>query len=264
MRLISLNIWGGRVYENLFKFLKTKKGRTDVFCFQEVFKSDRSVITPKGGRSNILEDLKRELFEFDFLFTPNYHGRDFEYVVNYPLSSGLAVFWKKSLGPKKKGSIFTHNSENDVRQFPGYKQPDVPRNFQYLIFDNFVIMNVHGYWAPFAKIDTPERIEQSEKLIKFANSQNLPAIIAGDFNLRMDTKSVEMFDDEGFRNLVKESGAKTTRTSFYPIKWRKTDKFADYIFVSKNIYVYDFNVMLDVVSDHSPLFLEFDLPARLA
>ncbi|MBI2621751.1 MAG: endonuclease/exonuclease/phosphatase family protein [Candidatus Levybacteria bacterium] len=259
MRLINLNIWGGILFDELIQFLREKKQDSNFFCLQEVHKSDRSVITPKGGRSNILLDLKKELSDFDFIFSPSYHGRDFEYVVDYPLSHGPAIFWKKSHPPKKTGSIFTHYSENDVRQFPGHIQPDVPRNFQYLIYDKFLVINFHGYWTPSAKFDTKERLEQSEKIIAFAKNQNLPAIIAGDFNLAIDTKSVAMFEEGGFRNLVRESKAKATRSKHYNIKWRKNDKFADYIFVSKDVRVLEFKVLPDQVSDHLPLYLEFEV-----
>jgi endonuclease/exonuclease/phosphatase family metal-dependent hydrolase len=43
--------------------------------------------------------------------------------------------------------------------------------------------------------------------------------------------------------------------SFY----EKPEKFADYMFVSKGIAVRDFQVLPDEVSDHAPLFLDFDL-----
>lgn len=259
MKLINLNIWGGKIHDPLIEFLRKHKSNTDFFTLQEVFKSDRSVVTPKDGHSNILEELKNEFSEFDFLFSPTYHNRDFEYKVNYPLFSGLGIFWKKSFVPKKVGTIFTHYSENEVKAFQGSDKPDVPRNFQYLIFNNFLLMNFHGYWAPLAKIDTPERLEQSEKLINFIKENNLPTVLAGDFNLGMDTKSVAMFEENGFRNLVKESKALTTRTNYYDIKWRRNDKFVDYIFASPEIKVKSFEVMKDEVSDHLSLLFEFDL-----
>jgi len=241
------------------KFLNENKNNTDIFCLQELFKSDRSVINPNGGRSNILEDLKKELSDFNFLFSPSYHGRDFEHIVDYPLTTGLCIFWKKSIKPLNSGTIFTHLTENEFKSFPGTDEPDRPVNFQYLFLQNYIIINIHGYWNPAPKSDVPERIEQSEKLIDFVKNQELPAILVGDFNLRMDTKSVAMFEENGFRNLVKESDAITTRTKYYDIKWRKIDKFADYIFVSKKLEVFDFKVMKDVVSDHSPLFIEFEI-----
>ncbi len=259
MKLINLNIMGGEIHDPLLGFIEANKDETDIFCFQEVLKSDRSVITPAGYRSNILGELEEILSDFKYLFSPNYHGRDFENIVDYQLSHGPAVFWKKSLMPIEIGKIFTHYTEDDVREFFGSNKPDVPRNFQYLIFEKYIVMNFHGYWAPAPKTDTPQRLEQSEKLISFVKKYNLPAVIAGDFNLAMGTKSVAMFENQGFRNLVKESKAETTRSSFYPIRWRATDKYADYIFVSPEIEVKDFKVLPDEVSDHLPLCLEFKI-----
>ncbi|OGH47576.1 MAG: hypothetical protein A3A51_03275 [Candidatus Levybacteria bacterium RIFCSPLOWO2_01_FULL_39_10] len=259
MRLITLNIWGGTIFEDLVSFLNKKRSTTDVFCFQEVFDSDRNVLTPNGRRSNMLDNLKNILVDFDFLYSPLYHGRDFDKIVNYPLAAGNAIFWKKELKPKEKGQIFTHNSEDDVRPFPNSTKPDVPRNFQYLAFDKFIVLNIHGYWNPAPKTDTPKRLEQSQKIINFIESQNLPALVCGDFNLAISTKSVEILESSGLRNLVRESKAKTTRTKYYNVKWRKKDKFADYIFASSEINVFDFKVLPDAVSDHSALFVEFEV-----
>ena len=54
------------------------------------------------------------------------------------------------------------------------------------------------------------------------------------------------------RNLIKEYGITSTRTSFY----EKENKFADHAFVSSDIEVVDFKVLPDEVSDHAALYLE--------
>ncbi len=36
MKIITLNLWGGKVREALTEFLKHTAGNTDVFCFQEM------------------------------------------------------------------------------------------------------------------------------------------------------------------------------------------------------------------------------------
>jgi endonuclease/exonuclease/phosphatase family metal-dependent hydrolase len=54
---------------------------------------------------------------------------------------------------------------------------------------------------------------------------------------------------------VDKHGIETTRTEFYTGE----DKHADYIFVSPEIFVEKFAVLPDVVSDHAPLSLEFDV-----
>ncbi len=76
--------------------------------------------------------------------------------------------------------------------------------------------------------------------------------MCGDFNLLPDTQSIQILEDTGLRNLIKETGVTSTRTSHYT----KPEKFADYAFVSKNLNIKEFKVLPDEVSDHSPLCLE--------
>ena len=57
------------------------------------------------------------------------------------------------------------------------------------------------------------------------------------------------------KNLIKENGIKFTRNSRY--KDYKMLPFADYIFISKDIEVTNFEVLQDEVSDHLALLLEF-------
>lgn len=269
MKLIALNIWGGRAHDPLLKFIEANKNQTDIFCFQEVFKSDRSVKNPNGSWSNILAEIDELLNDFsakggpafgwNYYFAPTFHGTDFDNKVDYPLSQGQSTFWNKKLTIKEKGAIFVNRKENDMGWFDWGKKPNPPKIFLYTVFNNFLVVNLHGYWEPAAKYDTPQRFKQSKMILDFLSKYNLPKIIAGDFNLAIDTKALLMFEEAGFRNLVKESKAKTTRSSLYDIKWRSIDPFADYIIVSKDVDVYDFKVMPDEISDHLPLFLEFEV-----
>lgn len=256
MKLICLNIWGG-MHDELFDFLKEKSKTVDIFCFQEVYDSDRKTITPSGYHSNLLNELIENLPDFNHIFSPQFSGRDFHFPVDYPLSQGLATFWKKSLTPIDKGEIFVYGKENQIDPVEGRNDIIPPRNLQYIEFDNFIVANIHGYWAPSAKIDTPQRLKQSEKILDFFKKYNKPKIIAGDFNLGIETRSILMLEDAGFKNLVRESGATTTRSSLYDIKWREFDKFADYIFTSNGILIEKFEVLPEEVSDHLPLLLEF-------
>ena len=267
MQLITLNIWGGRKRNKLLNFIEEKRNKTDIFCFQEVFKSDRSVKNPNGSWSNILAEIQNILPEFsakggpafgwDYYFSPTFHGTDFNNKVDYPLSHGQSTFWNKKLTIKEKGEIFVNRKENDMGWFDWGKKPNPPKNFLYTLFSNFLVINLHGYWEPAPKYDTKERLKQSQMIIDFIKKYNLPTVIAGDINLGINTKALKMFEVAGLRNLVKESGAPPTRSTLYDIKWRAIDKFADYIFVSRDVDVFDFKVMRAKVSDHLPLYLEF-------
>lgn len=259
MKLISLNLWGGKIHDPLFKFLNEYNDKIDIFTFQETYKSDRSVKNPNETWSNILSEVSSILANYNYLFSPTFHGTDFSTKVDYPLSHGPAIFWKKSLKPKQKGEVFVHRKENDMGWFEKGQKPDPPKNFQYIVFENFQVLNVHGIWEPAPKYDTPQRFKQSQMIIEFAKKQELPTIIAGDFNLAIYTQSLQMFEDSGYRNLVKESKVTTTRTKLYDPMYRAYDKFADYVLVSKDVGVYEFRVMTDEVSDHLPLYLKFNV-----
>ena len=79
-------------------------------------------------------------------------------------------------------------------------------------------------------------------------------ILAGDFNLRPDTKSIKMLEAD-MKNLIIEYGVKSTRSNLH----KRPEKFADYIMVSDKIKVNNFEVIYRHVSDHLPLLLDFSI-----
>jgi endonuclease/exonuclease/phosphatase family metal-dependent hydrolase len=262
MQLITVNIWGGKVHDPLFDFIKKHKENTDIFFFQEVFRSDCEVIT-HGSHSNIIKELINALPDFNYYYSPTATNHDTKGKVDFPLEFGQCTFTKKGVNVINEGEVFVHKKFNEIGDYYPDGRVNFPRNFIYSEIEDqgkkFLAINIHGYWEPKPKYDTPERKIQSQKIIDFVKEKNLPAIVGGDFNLRIDTNALKMFEDNGFRNLVKESKALTTRSRYYEIEWRKKDKFADYILVNKGIYVTDFKVMKDEISDHLPLFLKFEI-----
>ena len=56
MKLITLNVWGGKVFEPLMDFFKKRAGDTDIFCLQEVFDNPphiKSQVQTKTAKENI-------------------------------------------------------------------------------------------------------------------------------------------------------------------------------------------------------------------
>jgi endonuclease/exonuclease/phosphatase family metal-dependent hydrolase len=261
MQLISINIWGAKIHDPLISFINKNKEKTDIFLFQEVFKSDRNIIT-HDSYSNFLQELVELLPDFNYYYSPTAQGSDINGKVDFPLEFGQATFIKKSVNVINEGEIFFYKNFNEIEFYPDGRG-DFPRNFIHSEIEEngkkFLVLNVHGFWEPAPKYDTPQRFIQSQKIIDFIKEKKLPSIVAGDFNLGIDTLSLRMLEDSGLRNLIIESKAPTTRSSFYNIKYRIFDKYADYAFVTKGIYVNDFKVMEDEVSDHLPLFLEFEV-----
>ncbi len=253
MRIISLNTWGGRAgKEKLLGFFETHGDTTDVFCLQEIWSAPYADLEGRlaGGVPLINEkimvhavrEISTELPNHKTFFHP--HVGD-----NY----GLFMVIKKEFEVVNEGDIFVYKqrgfiSDEDVGNHA--------RNIQYvtIISNNqpTTIINFHGLWNGKGKTDTEDRIQQSKNILEFTKKIQNPFILCGDFNLLPDTQSIQMFEDAGLRNLIREFGVTSTRTSHYT----KPVKFADYAFVSEGIKLKDFKILPDEVSDHAPLLIE--------
>lgn len=250
MRLISLNIWGGRVYAPLLNLLNEKKDEADIFCFQEVFKDCKEeqiqwFIYKDDAKVNIYKDISNILSEYTGYFTPVYDS-----------IYGIATFVKNNL----KVQSIVEDMIYEEKNFPDLNRPltDHSRKMQTLNIEgeiSFNVCNLHGHWVSGTKDDNEDRIRQSNTIIERLNVINFPTILCGDFNLLPSTKSIAMIEEIGMKNLIKEFSITSTRTSLYK---KNGDKFADYTFVNNKVKVNDFKILPDEVSDHSPMFIDFE------
>jgi len=254
MKIITLNTWGGRAgSKKIIDFLKTHKNNIDIFCLQEIWSSPHKDLDGynAGGlpidHGNIMvngkQDISRLLEKHHSFFCPHFGD-------NY----GLLMMYKKDLKIVDKGELFVHKEKGYI---PEGDLGNHARNIQYITFEDAgrlnTVINFHGLWNGKGKIDSEDRITQSKNILKFINSLSRDVIFCGDFNLLPNTKSLLMFEESGLTNLVRKYRVKSTRTSYY----KKSEKFADYILISKDIKVKDFRVLPDEVSDHAPLYLEY-------
>jgi len=239
LRIIFFNVWHGLKWEGLEKFLSSQVGDTDAFCLVE--------INP---------DLQKKLESLLKEFTPIYH-KGVKTVYLNGITEGRSIFIKKGINILDSGAIkIFETSEVDAG------------GFQYTFLEKagkrFWLGNVHGMAMPGTKKDTTERLTQSQRIIKFLGGKEEPKIFGGDFNLNPDTKSILLFEEAGYRNLIKEFGIKRTRNK---LAWSEFGKnpdfvkqyFADYAFVSKEVKVTGFEVPEVDFSDHLPLILDFEI-----
>jgi endonuclease/exonuclease/phosphatase family metal-dependent hydrolase len=243
MRLISLNIWGGHVKAPLLDFIETQQA-IDFFCLQEVYHQakDKTSEDDREVSLNIFAEISAKLPEHNGFFKP---------VVDD--AYGLAAFIHKRFQVRQEGVVIIHHNPDYAGRGAAHS-----RILQWLecSLDNqpFVVVNVHGLWNGMGKTDTPSRIRQSQKVKQFVDSLAMPVVLCGDFNLRPDTESLRIVE-EGMNNLIHAYEIISTRTHLYP----KPEKFADYIFTSPEVGIKHFAVLEDVVSDHAPLLLDFEL-----
>ncbi len=256
MRLVSLNLWGGMLYKPLMSYIKEQSALTDIFCFQEVFSSSPGAPeTSSGARMFLFKELFDLLEGFAGVFEPRSRGFDFEGKVNAPVSHGLAVFARKEHKIlSAKGEVVGDGGENVDK--------DVKAQIVNLLLStgkSLAVINFHGLALPGSKLDTKERVSQSEKLAGiWASLKGAPKILCGDFNLMPETRSVEILSAEA-RNLISEYGIKNTRNNISWERFGNKQYFADFCFVDKIIVVKDFQVPYNEVSDHLPMILDFEI-----
>ncbi len=234
MRIIFFNIWHGTLLKELMEYIKEMKGETDVFCFLETD-----------------PNLQIKLSEILTGFTPHfYKGIKTDYLGG--VHEGRAVF--------ARNNIKVLNFEK-IELFRTYERDAGGMLFARLDINGKTLSLgvVHGKARPGTKRDTTIRINQSKKILEYFKNINEAKIIGGDFNLMPDTRSIQMFEENGYKNLIKEFKIKNTRNE---VSWKNFDNvqhFADYVFVSPDIKVKKFEVPYNEVSDHLPQILDFEI-----
>jgi endonuclease/exonuclease/phosphatase family metal-dependent hydrolase len=260
MKLISLNAWGATQGKTFFDFVEEQAKDTDIFCLQEIFSSTSEA--PRisgGGYMHLFQELEKILGDFEGMFSEKSSGFDFQGPVNFPIKHGNAVFIRKNIkrisyediNLRPSASVDADPVEGDIK----IQVINLEANGK-----NFSVINYHGPAVPGNKLDNEERINISKKLKDiWKNLPNSAKILCGDFNLMPETKSIKLLENAGSKNLIKEFKIINTRNE---VSWKiypNKQHFADYTFVSSGVYVKNFEVPYNLVSDHLPMILEFNI-----
>ena len=256
MKLINLNIWGGRGgKEKLLKFFDQQRNKADIFCLQEVWSAPYlhlENISAGGKKISHKEVMAYALQEIGAVLT----GYIPFFVSNFEENFGLLIFTRKNIEILGEGQLFVHKDKGFM---PEGDIGHHARSIQYQTIKingkPLTIINFHGLWNGKGKADSADRLMQSGKIISFIGTIDTPVILAGDFNLLPDTESLKKIENAGLKNLIREYGITSTRPSFYT----KPEKFADYVLVSPEVRVKGFKALEDEISDHLPLELDFEL-----
>jgi endonuclease/exonuclease/phosphatase family metal-dependent hydrolase len=248
MKIITLNTWGGIAgTQGLLDFFKTHEN-TDIFCLQEIFNGGKD---DEAEMQVQMENKEYNLFNLISEVLPNHTGFFRPHIKEF---YGLAMFVKKDITLVEEGEEFVHRYKGYV---PTENLGFHARNIEYVKImkdgKELCVINFHGLWNGKGKTDTDQRLEQSKNILRFTSTLTTDFVLCGDFNLLPSTESLKLIEDAGLRNLIKENGVTSTRTSHYT----KPDKFADYIFTSQGIEVKEFKVLPDEVSDHAPLYIVY-------
>lgn len=265
MKILSLNAWGGRVWEPLIPYLRAADA--DVLCLQEM------VRTPDAGirwlvyrgdgaelpqRANLYDEVRNLLPDHDAGFFPSARGVLFDGELSHASEFGLATFTRRSLPVIGQALDFVHGSfsPDGWGAHPRPRNAHVVRLFDPATEEPIVIAQLHGLREIGGKRDTPHRREQALALVRLIRNIWIPGerlVVCGDFNLLPGSETFDILGELGLVDLVTTRGFTDTRTSHY----RKEGRFADYLLVTPNVSVRAFDVVTaPEVSDHRPLLLD--------
>lgn len=265
MRIISLNAWGGQVWDSLAPWVQSID--PDVLCLQEVTRAPvpspdwliyKDAFRHLDQRADLFGDVCSLLPDHQNFFAPAVRGAlltpSGEQVAS---EHGLGLWVRKNLAVTAMTQAFIHGAYRSG----GWGQEPVPRTMQVVrVFDtdtqrDVTIGHLHGLRHPEGKHDTPARARQTDKIVEIFGqmwSTGASGVLAGDFNLLPDSACFADLSRLGLINLIAHHGITDTRTQPY----KKTQRFADYMLVSPDLTGAGFSVPAEpVVSDHRALVL---------
>lgn len=246
MKVVQLNIWQGRLINEVVALLK--KEDADFVCLQEVYDASNPPKPYDYIRS--LDVLKQGLPQythvfFSPVFTFDYGGS----VVGY----GNAVMSKSA--PLNAEAFINHGTFHHVTDWDKHNYN--VRNAQILKFQHndsfFWLANHHGFHRR-TQFGDKTTVETMRKLSAKMSELDGPKILCGDMNVVAESPAMRPFD-ESFEDLTNTYKIEDTLTRFGKV----SGIACDHILVSPEIAVKEFKVLEDLVSDHKPLTMEFDL-----
>jgi endonuclease/exonuclease/phosphatase family metal-dependent hydrolase len=266
MRIVSLNAWGGKLFEPLIRYLVEVDA--DVLCLQEVVRTpgyDGSELIYRDGdlrlpqRTNLFDDICAALPGHDARFFPASRGPLYDSAGHeFKSEFGLATFVRRALPVIGEAMDFVHGafSADSWGQHPRARNAHCIRVFDAGQGAPVTLAHMHGLRDPAGKDDNPLRERQAERLVGLIRrvwSGNERLVVCGDFNVLPGSVTFARMAELGLSDLVVGRGHTDTRTSHY----KKPGRYADYMLVNDPVDVASFDVVTEPeVSDHRPLLLE--------
>lgn len=248
VKVLTLNIWEGKVLDNAIDFLK--KEDADFILLQEVYNSENENLEK---RFRLFSELKKALPSYENVF-----GLAFtDTTNNLDVDSGNAIF--------SKYKIITSDVtffDEPYRRFNQQEQTDFSRDPQTILHavvdvqgNKFNVFSVHGVWGKDGN-DTERRLNMGDVIAQSIKDRP-NVILGGDFNLSANTQTVKKIEE------YVTSVFGTTLTTTFNMKYKKNPGYAtaavDMVFLSSNFKVVSKECLEIDVSDHLPLRVVFEV-----
>lgn len=244
MKIIQLNIWGGKLGLQVVDFLKKEK--PDFVCMQEV-----NDLKGRAGYKffSTLEEIRdKSGFEYSAMsasYSSRYMERELEYgnaiLSNYKILSSKTVFTRGEY----RRNFDIEKDDGNIRNLQIAKVATDSGEINFL--------NHHGHHIQDSKLGDDETVRQMRVIAGAIEKLNGPVILCGDFNLSPESDSIKIIEEK-LTNLSVKYGLKNTYNQF-----GTSSAVCDYIFINDSVNISDFRMADEIVSDHNALILEFSI-----
>lgn len=250
-KFITLNLWlGGILFDAILDFLK--KENPDILACQEVFNGKDANL---DGQFCFFGVLKKELnFPYAY-FAPAFLENKKEGTIE----NGNAIFSRFPILNTKTTFYDIPYIKNYIRPADPAEFSFTPRNLQEAVLEmdkiKLNIFNTQGIWG-FDGKDNERRLKMANTIVnEIKDKENV--ILAGDFNVNRDTKTITKIE-EHLRNVFANE-----LTTTFNMKRKENPGYAsavvDMIFVSNNIKLLEHYCPKIDISDHLPLVSVLDV-----
>lgn len=243
MKIVQLNLWGGRLEPQISSFIKNED--PDILCLQEAIELEGG----KGALFITIEELAEILDTKHHYMSPVF---TFSYM-SRRANFGNCIISKFPI--KAKATIFT--GKEYIADFDLLTHIPNMRNLQYaevLLPDStsLHVFNHHGHHNYQHKNGDSETMRQCKIIAERIAEKSGKVILSGDFNLSPNSKSLGEINKLLINQSI-QAKLKTTRNNLTHKK-----EACDYIFTSSAIQVSGFQASNEIVSDHQALVMEFN------
>lgn len=264
LKLLSLNCWGGNCWKETLSWLDAHRDY-DVVILQEVLDSEELVALPnfQSAVTTMRSDVCQLFVDHTSRWTVFSEWTNHE--TGVPVAFGLLTLIRKGVEVERLDDHII-DIEKGVTFFDRVATPDMHWRLQVVHLrrledgKSFCVMNVHGIPTPGSKLDSVERLRQSEVILdQVKELSKKPVVVMGDFNLLPHTQSIGNLSKH-LTNLIAKYQIESTRSKLN-VYWGtpQEQKHADYTFVSTDIEVISFDVPDVAISDHLPMRLTIRL-----
>ena len=252
-----MNVWFWRLYWPMRRFLERE--RPDFIMAQEAIDGPHYQMAVYYTSQAIVS----EGLSSHYLQTP---GRLFCIKDQHELQFGLAIFGQQPLTQVK---VITIDEPDSPRYDPYYQMIHATTEVNGKILN---LITYHGHlgidirgvglarYGSDLTVPGEPRLGSARTEADFAriaayiDTVEGPIVFTGDFNLWREARALEPLQKR-LRNLVEPRHMIGGRNA---LAW-KTDEIVSHCFVSEEIKVNSFAVAADIVADHQPLILDFDI-----